>query len=303
MSLGTGSIIFLLAWAAVVTTIVLVVARPWKAPAARAPLPLSLAGLVGLWVLVMGALSHAELMSLGSWTAASVTIGLIPIKASFMALLAYAAGRSINTARAASGPVVQRWGLAAALSAGSVYLVAADIQASIDNARATHARSTALSPEEVQALTAKVRDGKAVPDEMSAFLGNPLCPPDLLARYAASEDPRWRRAVARNGTLIPELAEKLATDTDEEVRYMLSFNRDLTPALLSRLAADSSVNVRAMVAWTKTLPDEDFAKLVEDPSAEVRATAAIQPRLSPEALEKLRADPEERVRNAANRRQ
>ena len=162
-----------------------------------------------------------------------------------------------------------------------------------------HARDPAMT--EVQALVQRIRAGDAAREGLGAFLGNPLCPPELLVEHAAWPDPYWRKAVARNDRIDATLADKLAGDTDEEVRYYLAFNRTLPPAILSRLAADTSEMVRDTVAWTGSLPDADFNRLVNDPSPKVRATTALQSWISPEALAKLRNDPEQRVRDAANR--
>lgn len=291
----------LLAWSAVVAGVIIAVTRPWKNAAARAPLPLILCACMAAWVLGSGIVAYGDMMADGAWTGASITLAFVPIKAVALSLLAYAAGRTFLAARAKPGPRVRRWALPAALAILSIYLVASDSRAMLANARERHAASPALSSAEVSVLMNRIRDGAAARGEAWAFLGNPACPPELLAEYAASKDPYWRRAVARNTKVDAELAAALASDSDEEVRYYLAFNRTLPPAVLSRLAADGSEMVREMVAWTKDLPEDAFGRLVDDPSPTVRATVALQPRLSPEQRAKLHQDPEQRVRAAASR--
>jgi len=295
-----STIILFAVWLAVTLLVLAVATRPWKTPAARAPLPVALGLGMTLWVLVTGAIIQADLMKIGSWTAASTTMGFVPLKAIFMALLAYGSARMVLAERAASGPR-QRWILPACLSLFTLYLFVGDVQFNINSASERHARSTTLTPQEVDALTQRISAGDATPDEKGAFLGNPLCPPELLARFAADPEPRWRRAVARNDTIAADIAEKLVQDPDEQVRYMMAFNRKLPPPLLSRLSTDSSESVREMVAWTSSLPEEDFNRLINDPSPQVRAAVALQSRLSEEGHAKLLADPEKRVRDAANR--
>jgi len=288
-------------WIAVVVVVVGLVTKPWKGAANRAPLPLALAMAMIAWVIGTGNVVYNDLMALGSWTAASITIGYVPAKAIVFALVAYFFGRTLNTARITPGPIAQRWGIPALLAAVLLYFLGTDIASNREAALERHASSTTLSEQDVTEITQKIRSGSATKDEQGAFLGNPLCPPELLADFAASADPYWRRAVARNAKISPEIAEKLSQDPEQEVRYLLTFNRDLSPAILSRLAADPSERVREMVVWSKKLPDEDYAKLARDPSAKVRETVARQERTSMEDWRRLREDPDQRVRDAARR--
>ena len=299
----TGNVLgILLGWIAATVAVVGVVTRPWTSAAARAPLPLALAGGMAVWTLSFGTLTYGALVEKGSWTAATLTIAIVPVRAILLTLLAYALGRTILTARTSSAPPIQRWGPAIALTLFTLYFPASDLWARHRAVLVRHATSAALSTTDVDTLAQRVRAGRAVAEEQGAFLGNPLCPPELLAAFAPSTDPRWRRAVARNPALSPALAETLLQDTDEQVRYMLAFNRELPAPLLARLAADTSEHVRGIVAMTPNLPDEALAKLVADPSPHVRAAVTLAPHLSSEALERLRSDSEERVRDAANRR-
>lgn len=300
MDAGIGTLV---GWTLVVGWVMAFVVRPWKATPARHPLPVALGVAAAIWGLGSSWVSWRALYDQGSWTAVSVTTGLAPLKTLLVALLAYAAGRLAVRATSQTGPVLQRWGATASAGLLTLALVGADIRASHVSTLARHARDESLPPTEVQIIAARVAAGRAVPDEQAAFLGNALCPPDLLVQFAGSPDVRWRRAVARNSALPADLSEKLAGDTDEEVRFMLAFNRNLPPAVLSKLAADSSANVREMVAWTEALPEADFEKLISDPSVSVRATVAIQKRLTAAARERLLADSEQRVRDAAARGQ
>jgi len=288
----------LLGWIAAITVVMVLIARPWKSAPAKHPLPWLLAALSAGWVLWWGADGYRDAMTEGRWTAASVTIGFVPLKALLYALLAYFAGRTLlGGARRTS----KQWLLLAAFGLALAYLVASDVM----NIRATthvqHARDQHLSPAEIAGVIERIRTGKADQSEHAALLSNPLCPPEFLAESIAAPDVLLRSAVAANPKLDGALAEKLAGDPAEDVRYYLAFNRELAPALLTRLAGDQSELVRNAVAWTKALPDADFERLVNDPSPKVRATAALQQRISAEQLAKLKADPEERVRNAANR--
>ena len=294
-------LVIVLAWIVVVAGVGAAVTRPWKTPAARAPLPLALAAIMAAWVLGTGAFAYGDLMGQGAWTGASITLAFVPLKSTVLCLLAYAAGRTLLTARATPGPAVQRWGIPVLLLAICLYSVGTDILAGRVAETVRRAADTALTQDEVAALVQRIRTGSAGQQELGAFLGNPRCPPELLTTYAASPDVLERRAVARNPGLDAALAEKLVADADEEVRYYLAFNRALPPHVLTRLAADTSEMVRDMVAWTNALPEDAFNRLAEDSSPKVRATVASQTRISPEALAKLRNDPEARVRDAANR--
>ena len=291
----------LLAWSVVAAGVIIAVIRPWKSAAARALLPLILCAGAAAWVLGSGVSAYADMMADGAWTGASIALALVPVKAIVLALLAYAAGRAFLTARANAALGAKRWALPAALAGLVVYIVASDVETMRANALERHAASPALTPVEISKLLARIRGGAVVRGELGAFLGNSLCPRELLVEYAGSKDAFWRIAVARNATLDAALAVALAGDVDEDVRYYLAFNRDLPPEVLSRLAADSSDMVRNIVAWTKALPDDVFARLVDDPSPKVRATAAIQPRLSPDQRAKLLQDSDQRVRDAAGR--
>lgn len=294
-----ATIVILLAWTAAVVAAHAVITRPWKSPAARTPFAVIPAVAMAAWVLGTGILSYTGSMRDGSWTAASVTLGFVPLKAIALSLIAHAAGRAALTARATRDRV--QWGVAAAALALCVYSVGADVQARRNAALEKHAADESLAPGEVARLAAKVRANAAAESEVWAFLGNRLCPPDLIAEAALSPDRNRRTAAARNSALDAANADRLMADTDEQVRFYLAFNRGLTPEQLARLSEDRSADVRGIVARREELPDAAFAALVDDPDAEVRQVVALQSRISSEAVEKLRNDPEERVRNAANR--
>ena len=291
------TLVVLFAWIAFVAVIDVLITRPWSQPAARKPLPWVFAAAGAAWVLWWGANAYRDAMADGQWTAASVTMGYVPLKALFYSLLAYFAGRALLSVR----KTVSAWLLPGALSAILVFLVASDIVNAQSVARMRHARDEQLSPDEIAVIAERIRKGDTGQDERVAFLRNPLCPPDLMAEFAATPDVYVRSAVAANPKLGATLAEQLAGDASDDVRYYLAFNRDLPPPLVAKLAHDESELVREAVVWTKTLTDEDFDRLVNDPSPRVRATAAIQQRISSEQVARLKADPEERVRSAASR--
>ncbi|MBX7197778.1 MAG: hypothetical protein K1X51_00205 [Rhodospirillaceae bacterium] len=292
--------VILLAWTAAVVAAHAVITRPWKIPAARSPFAILPAIAMTAWVLGVGLLSYNASMASGSWTAASVTLGLIPLKAIVLSLIAHGAGRAAAKALAGGGGA--QWGVAAVALALCVYSVAADIGARRNAALEKHAADENLGADEVAALAAKVRANGAGEGEVWAFLGNRLCPPDLLAAAVASSDRNRRIAAARNSALDAAQADRLMTDADEQVRFYLAFNPGLTPEQLAHLSRDVSPQVRGIVALREKLPDDALARLVDDPDTGVREVVALQARISGEALEKLRNDRNERVRNAANRR-
>lgn len=294
-----ATIVILLAWTAAVIAAHAVVTRPWKVPAARSPFAVVPAVAMAAWVLGTGIQAYNGSMADGSWTAASVTLGFVPLKAIALSLIAHAAGRAALKARA-TGERAQ-WGVAAAALALCIYSVTADVEARRNAALEKHAADESLAPDEVAALAAKLRANGAAEGEAWAFLGNRLCPPDLIAEAALSPDRNRRTAAARNSALDAANADLLMNDADEQVRFYLAFNRGLTPDQLARLSKDRSAYVRGIVARREQLPDAAFAALVDDPDAEVREVVALQSRISSEAVDKLRNDPEERVRNAANR--
>lgn len=291
------TVVVLFAWITFVAVIDVLITRPWSQPAARKPLPWIFAAVGAAWVLWWGANAYRDSMADGQWTAASITMGYVPLKALFYSLLSYFAGRTLLSVR----KTASAWLLPAALSAILVFLVASDIVNAHSVARMRHARNEHLSPDQAAAITERIRKGEADENEQTAFLRNPICPPDLLAEFAATPDVVIRAAVAANPKLGVTLAEQLAGDASEDVRYYLAFNRDLPSGLVSRLAHDASERVREAVLWTPTLTDDDFDLLVNDPSPRVRATAAMQQRISGAQVDRLKADPEERVRSAANR--
>jgi len=294
------TLVILAVWIAIVVGVAAAVTRPWTSRAARAPLPVGL-GLAGAsWVVVTGFMSYRQMMGDGAWTGATIAMAFVPAKAIFISLLAYAAGRTALTARTHETSL-RRWAGPALLAAAVLYFVASDVIAMRGAALERHAANPALTDAERMAFIARLRAGNAARGEISAFLGNPRCPPELLAEYAANPDVYWRTAVARNDLIDATIADKLAADPEEQVRYYLAFNRKLPAPTLRRLVADSSENVRDIVAWTAALTDDDFDRLVNDPSPKVRATAALQARLSDAQRAKLLNDPEQRVRDAANR--
>lgn len=288
-------------WIAAVAGVGVGITRPWTSPAARDLRALIPATLTAAWVIGSGFMAYRQMMADGAWTGASIAIAFVPAKAIVLSLLAYAAGRAFQSARTSGERSLRNWMLPGALAAVLVYAVGSDVTALHANRLERHAANSALTQDQAQELAQKIRRGGAQRGEAAAFLGNPKCPADLLAEYAASADPYWRTAAARNDAIDPVVAAKLARDADEQVRFYLAFNRKLPADILAQLAADSSDSVRDVVVWTDGLPDESFDRLVDDPSAKVRATAALQPRLSKTQRDKLRRDPEQRVRDAAYR--
>jgi hypothetical protein len=290
------------AWIAFVAVVIAVVARIWKPSPARAALPLGLAALMAVCVLIPGANSLATMYTKGMWTAASVSMGFFPVKALLYAFVGHLLGRTINAARAATDTtqhLAKRWAIPGILAAVALVALADDAIKWRNAALEQHAERNDLSTRDVAALVQKIRAGQATRDEQGAFLGNALCPAELLTEFAASPDSYWRRAVARNDAISPEIADQLSRDPTQEVRFLLSFNRDLPLEILSRLAADTDEDVRKNMVWTKRLPDADYAKLARDPSAGVRELVARQERTSMEDWARLREDPDERVRSAA----
>lgn len=290
-----------LMWTLIVAVVVAAVTRPWRSPEGRAPLAILLAVAGAAWPLANGAILLSSMMTEGQWTAASITIGLIPFKAVVLSVLAYTAARTFLAAR--GGADLKSYIRPAALGAVILWWVADDSVAMHAAARERHAASAELNAAEVAAVAERVRSGKAGSHEAYAFLRNPLCPPDLLAANADSRDVYARTSVASNTSLDPALAAKLAGDADEMVRvYLATNNRNLPPDVLARLAADSNEDVRRGVVWWAALPDESFNRLVDDPSPEVRAAVAAQSRLTAAQVAKLKSDPLKKVREAAIRR-
>jgi hypothetical protein len=205
--------VMVMIWTLIVAAVVALVTRPWRSPEGRAPLAIFLAVAGAAWPLVNGAILLASMMDEGQWTAASITIGLIPFKAVVLSLLAYAAARTFLAAR--GGGNMKMYIRPAALGAVILWWVADDSVVMYAAGRERHAASAELSTEEVAAVAERVRSGKASSHEAYAFFRNPLCPPDLIAANAVSPDVYARTSVASNPSLDPALAAKLAGDIDE----------------------------------------------------------------------------------------
>ena len=174
--------ILILAWIAVVVVAVILVTRLWKSPEARAPLPMGLAIVMAAWVIATGAQSYSTSIEEQSWTAATITIPLVAGKAIIYALLAYALGRNFLKSRSSQSPAMQRWAMPAILAVVCATFLFSDVSRLHEAALERHASDTSLSPEAVAALVSRIQSGQAKRSEAGAFLGNPLCPPDLLSR-------------------------------------------------------------------------------------------------------------------------
>lgn len=292
--------VVVLMWTLIVAAIVAAATRPWRSSEYRAQLAILLAVAGAAWPLVNGAISLTSMMDDGQWTGASITIGLIPLKAVVLSLLAYTAALTFLGAR--GGADLKKYVRTAALGAVIVWWIADDYLAMQAAVHERHAASAELNSAEVAAVADRVRSGKAGSHEAYAFLRNPLCPPDILTANSDSPDVYARTAIASNTSIGPALAAKLAGDADEQVRKYLAVNRNLPPDVLAQLAADSSGAVRKGVVWAAALPDYSFNRMVDDPSPEVRVAVAAQSRLTAEQVEKLKNDPLKEVREAAIRR-
>jgi hypothetical protein len=289
-----------LGWSVAVVAVFLAAARPWRFAEARAPLPLVMAFLTAAWALWDGARIYADLMAQGLWTAATVTIAYVPVKAILMTLLAYLTGRAIMMAVKAPPATPRRFVRAGALTAVLIAFFVVDVQASADAARQRTARSAALTPDEIAAVQRRIESGAATDGEITAFLGNPLAPPEFLARYTDA-DARFKAYVTRNPSLPSDALLRLSRDADANVRLSAVYNPGLVETEFPRLAQDSDTYVREAMTWKPQLPDADFARLLNDPEARVRAAAVLQPRAADDELRRLAADSDESVRRAAAR--
>lgn len=290
-----------LGWSAVVVAALVLLARPWSQPTGRALLPWLIAAAVAGLELWNGKLVYDDLIGQGSWTAATMTIAVVPMKAIIVAGAFYAAVYLFNAARASAETGVKKFGATAAVAALAVSMAAFDLVTSIDAGRVRAAASSALSPADVDALTARVQAGEASNGEVIAFLENPLCPSDLLAEYANNEQ-RARIAVARNPAVPLPLLVRLSNDEDAEVRLFAMYNKALPAEDVARLSADADARIREAATWKAELPNTDFARLSADTEPRVRAAAALQPRMADDVLKALVNDPDIGVRNTAERK-
>lgn len=201
--------VVLFAWITFVVVVDVLITRPWSQPAARKPFPWICAAAGAGWVLWWGANAYRDSIADGQWTAASVAMAYIPLKALFYSLLAYFAGRTAS----------RRWLLPAALSLILVCLVVSDVVNAQSVARMRYARDEHLSSDQISVIAERIRKGDAGQSEQAAFLRNPACPPELLDEFATAPDALLRSAVAANPKLGATLAEKLAGDAAEDVRY------------------------------------------------------------------------------------
>lgn len=288
------------AWIAVVAVVLILATRPWSVLAARAPLPVILSVIMATFVIWPGRQTYADLMAQGMWTASTMVIPFVPIKAALYALLGHALGRIIITTRNSSNFDQQRMAIGGGLAVLCLYLVVTDIVSIRQEAYIRSARSTVLSPDETSKVITRIRNGEASADERNAFLENPNCPLEMIEEYATG-DQGAKIAVARNKITPANVLVELSRDVDEQVRVQAAYNENLPVTELPRLSADSYAWVRQTVAWKEALPDEDFRRLITDPDPDVRATVAVQPRLEDEDLRKLATDADAKVSRDALR--
>jgi hypothetical protein len=288
-------------WSLAVLATFIVIVRPWRPGHAWPPLALAAAVAVASWALWDGAAIYADLTARHSWTAATITIPYVPAKALLFAVLAYFAVRSLLALRA---PAVEhagnRYAAPAILTGVTLFFLVSDVVASFEAARVRMARDPNLSTAQLNVAIARVGSGAASEDEVLAFLENPLCPPELLERYA-TETPLFKTYVARNPKVPVELVRRLSRDSDPTVRLHAAYSANLPAEELPRLAADTDELVRESIAWKAKLSDEDFARLITDTAPRVRSVVALQPRLSNEAVLQLTMDPDSSVRANATR--
>lgn len=290
-----------LAWIAVVLAVYGV--AYWRLPPlGRAPVPWLVALVVSGLCLWQGAIDYSDAISDGAYTGATLLIPIVPVKALFLGSLGYGATRYlIEAARKAESDIVRRWGQAAALTVVFAFFGGSEILGTIDNHRARTAASDRLTPADVAIIAERVTSGTAGESELLAFLRNPLCPSELLPRFADGTQFQ-KTAVAQNPNLTSALAVKLAQDADPMVRLYVISNASLPVDSLIGLSNDTDASVRARTAWMKQLPEADLLRLAADPDDDVRNTVANQDRLSSAALKALLADPSPRVRATAERK-
>lgn len=291
----------ILAWIAVVLA-VFGIAYWLMSPTGRTPWPWIVAAITTGLFLWRGADAYAESIAAGAYTAATLIIPIVPIKALFLGSLGYGATRFLDEAwRKVEPDMIKRWGLAAALTVAFAYFGGSEILGAMASARERTAASDRLTPEQIAAITVRVTSGTAGESEVAAFLRNPLCPPDLLSRYAAGTVLQ-KTSILQNPSLAAELAVQLSRDTDPLVRYYAVDHERLPVDELVRLSNDTDPSVRARTAWMARLPDSDLLRLAADPDEDVRNTVANQDRLSNAALKSLLTDPSPQVRATAERK-
>jgi hypothetical protein len=303
--------VIVLAWIGVVTLVFALAIRPWGKPERRAPLPLLLLVLGAGWVLVSGAAGYAELIAQGLWTAASVAIPFYPAKAVIYGLFGYVTGRVLagtlqlhrlrtSVGYSAASPGVIRAVVGGALLAIAGYAVIGDVNTVREAAIDRVARNPHISPEQAARFVAEIESGMLSPALTHTFLGNPVCPPHLLERFAggAVND---KAAVLSNPNLAPDIVLRLAQDTNVLVRYYAAYHDRMTPDALARLAADPDPEVRMAALRNDKLPDDAFRTLLADPVPRVRRALVYEERLAADDLRVLLNDPDETVRNEARR--
>jgi hypothetical protein len=276
-----------------------VAARLWRVDA-RTPLPILAAAAVTAWVLWDGTIVYADLIAQSSWTAATIVIPYVPVKAALLAVLAYYAVRSLLALRAPPPRLRTHRLLAAGLTALLAVALASDVLSSMEATHVRTARSPDMTADQVAAEIQRVTSGTASRSEVLAFLENPLCPAALLEEYAKAER-LFKTQVARNPRVPEDIILRLSQDSDPVVRYYAAYSSKLPVTELTRLAGDADAMVRETVVWKKNLPDEDFARLVVDSAPRVRAAAALQPRASDAEILHLTMDPDTGVRANATR--
>jgi len=134
-----------------------------------------------------------------------------------------------------------------------------------------------------------------------AVIGHANCPDALIAEAAASDEPLMMRVLAKDKRLAPEVLLKYAASDDAGVRCGVAANAEMPLSLIGHLLGDSSELVRREIASRSDLQAEHIAALMADPDGWVRQRLARNPVVPLQVLASLAADENADVRRAVAR--
>ena len=130
---------------------------------------------------------------------------------------------------------------------------------------------------------------------------NRRCPPEVLARFAADDDPEVRRAALRNPRCPAAALAAAAAAGDTRDRWTAMRNPSMPAKQLADAAGDPDPLMRQAAAHNPNCPPELIARLAADPVTVVQCAAAAHPNCPTERIVRFAASRDRELVAAAAR--